>query len=51
MYDQLTSKVKNLDHIPGGANTLYVDGHVEFLKYPSEYPASRAIAEFWEQVG
>jgi len=22
-------------HIPGGANTLYMDGHVEFIKYPS----------------
>jgi len=22
-------------HIPGGANTLYMDGHVSFVKYPS----------------
>ncbi|MBI2425929.1 MAG: DUF1559 domain-containing protein [Candidatus Hydrogenedentes bacterium] len=25
-------------HVPGGANVLYLDGHVRFLRYPSEYP-------------
>jgi prepilin-type N-terminal cleavage/methylation domain-containing protein/prepilin-type processing-associated H-X9-DG protein len=25
------------NHIPGGANILYMDGHVEFVKYPSEH--------------
>ncbi|MBX3176891.1 MAG: hypothetical protein KF886_06015 [Candidatus Hydrogenedentes bacterium] len=24
----------NFNHIPGGANVLYMDGHVEFAKYP-----------------
>ena len=26
------------NHVPGGCNVLYMDGHVGFLKYPSEYP-------------
>lgn len=26
--------VDNFNHIPGGANVLYMDGHVEFAKYP-----------------
>lgn len=25
----------NFNHIPGGANVLFMDGHVEFVKYPS----------------
>ncbi|HOD52722.1 MAG TPA: DUF1559 domain-containing protein [Candidatus Hydrogenedentes bacterium] len=29
------------NHVPGGGNVLYMDGHVEFLRYPSEYPVSR----------
>jgi prepilin-type N-terminal cleavage/methylation domain-containing protein/prepilin-type processing-associated H-X9-DG protein len=29
------------NHIPGGANVLYMDGHVEFQRYPSDFPASR----------
>ena len=26
------------NHIPGGVNTLYMDGHVEFLRYNSKVP-------------
>ncbi len=32
------------NHVPGGCNVLYMDGHVEFLKYPSDYPVNRAFA-------
>jgi prepilin-type N-terminal cleavage/methylation domain-containing protein/prepilin-type processing-associated H-X9-DG protein len=24
----------NFNHLPGGANTLYMDGHVEFIRFP-----------------
>jgi prepilin-type N-terminal cleavage/methylation domain-containing protein/prepilin-type processing-associated H-X9-DG protein len=34
--------VLNFNHIPGGCNVLYMDGHVEFLKYPTETPVSCA---------
>jgi prepilin-type N-terminal cleavage/methylation domain-containing protein/prepilin-type processing-associated H-X9-DG protein len=33
--------VKNLtafNHLPGGANVLYMDGHVEFVRYGDGYP-------------
>jgi prepilin-type N-terminal cleavage/methylation domain-containing protein/prepilin-type processing-associated H-X9-DG protein len=26
------------NHIPGGDNVLYMDGHVEFIKYPEKFP-------------
>ncbi len=26
------------NHIPGGSNVLYMDGHVAFVRYPNEYP-------------
>ncbi len=32
------------NHIPGGGNVLYMDGHVEFLRYPSDTPFSKAWA-------
>ena len=39
------SGVSFFNHIPGGSNVLYMDGHVEFHKYPSEeFPANRAAA-------
>jgi prepilin-type processing-associated H-X9-DG protein len=27
-----------MNHIPGGSNVLYMDGHVEFVRYQSRYP-------------
>jgi prepilin-type N-terminal cleavage/methylation domain-containing protein/prepilin-type processing-associated H-X9-DG protein len=30
---------ETFNHVPGGSNILYMDGHVEFVKYPAE-PAS-----------
>ncbi len=32
------------NHIPGGANVLYMDGHVEFSKYPGKFPSSKNYA-------
>jgi len=33
------------NHLPGGANVLYMDGHVEFQKYPNgKWPAHEAAA-------
>jgi prepilin-type N-terminal cleavage/methylation domain-containing protein/prepilin-type processing-associated H-X9-DG protein len=31
---------KKFNHIPGGCNVLYMDGHVSFIRYNSAYPAS-----------
>jgi prepilin-type N-terminal cleavage/methylation domain-containing protein/prepilin-type processing-associated H-X9-DG protein len=32
--------IESFNHIPGGCNVLYMDGHVQFMKYPSGYPVS-----------
>ncbi len=33
------------NHVPGGGNVLYMDGHVEFLKFPADrYPINRYVA-------
>ena len=34
----------DFNHIPGGSNVLYMDGHVEFLRYPAKFPASPLAA-------
>jgi prepilin-type N-terminal cleavage/methylation domain-containing protein/prepilin-type processing-associated H-X9-DG protein len=46
MWDQVFSEPTWFNHVPGGSNVLYMDGHVEFLKYPSKTPASRAFAYY-----
>ena len=33
MFDQLATNVNNFNHIPGGSNVLYLDGHVSFIRY------------------
>ena len=38
------------NHIPGGGNVLYMDGHVEFNKYPSKFPVSRSWAMIYAQI-
>lgn len=45
--DWINTKIgKNMtfNHLPGGSNVLYMDGHVEFLKYPGIWPVSPLTA-------
>jgi len=45
MWDHVTTNAIDFNHIPGGANVLYMDGHVDFLKYPAdEFPVSEDSA-------
>lgn len=45
MWDQLSGKtVLNFNHAPGGCNVLYMDGHVEFAKYPGKFPVDTDAA-------
>ena len=31
---------------PSGCNVLYMDGHVEFVKFPGRFPVSKAWGQF-----
>ena len=42
--DEVSANAIHFSHVPGGANILYMDGHVEWHKYPTEGFASRAWA-------
>ncbi len=47
MYDDTSGSLAgNFNHVPGGGNVLYLDGHVEFLRYPTKTPQSRFFACF-----
>ncbi|HUW61989.1 MAG TPA: DUF1559 domain-containing protein [Candidatus Bathyarchaeia archaeon] len=44
MWDQVSTDVDEFNHIPGGCNVLYMDGHVEFIKYPSpDHPVNATM--------
>jgi prepilin-type N-terminal cleavage/methylation domain-containing protein/prepilin-type processing-associated H-X9-DG protein len=34
----LVELAKEFNHIPGGGNVLFMDGHVEFIRYPGRFP-------------
>lgn len=48
MWDHVSTKVADFSHVPGGGNVLYLDGHVDFLRYPAEeFPMSEASARIF----
>lgn len=44
MIDLVSATPTEFNHLPGGSNVLFLDGHVAFMKYPSEFPVTRAFA-------
>ena len=44
MFEYVSQNPVDFNHVPGGANVLYMDGHVQFIRYPGESPASKAWA-------
>jgi prepilin-type N-terminal cleavage/methylation domain-containing protein/prepilin-type processing-associated H-X9-DG protein len=49
MFDQLGTTASAYNHIPGGSNVLYLDGHVDFHRYgeceqpPANAPCARLV--------
>ncbi len=56
MWDNLFEKGETLsenillNHSPGGGNVLFMDGHVEFVKYPERFPYTRVWATVCIQI-
>lgn len=51
MLDNFSSFTMDFNHVPGGSNVLYMDGHVEFLRYPSEKPVNKMFASIIGLLG
>ncbi len=57
MWDNLFKKGEGegyntpmLNHQPGGGNVLYLDGHVEFIRYPYQFPYTRVWVTVCNQI-
>ena len=52
MYDGVAENAADFNHIPGGSNVLYMDGHVSFVKYgsgvDSPFPMNQAGLDLYE---
>lgn len=46
MWDRIAINIgrDGFNHLPGGANVLYLDGHVAFIRFPGEHPVTRVFA-------
>mgnify|MGYP000854531156 CR=1 FL=1 len=46
MFDLIgnAGTMKLFNHVPGGCNTLYLDGHCAFLRYPTAPPVVQSVA-------
>jgi len=44
MYDNVSQRAEQFNHVPGGSNILYMDGHVEFVRYPGKPPLNRKMS-------
>jgi prepilin-type N-terminal cleavage/methylation domain-containing protein/prepilin-type processing-associated H-X9-DG protein len=51
MHDVVSTEISWYSHIPAGGNMLFMDGHVEFVKYPGIWPMSPRYAEFTGSLG
>ncbi len=49
MWDAFSHNIEHTNHVPGGANVLFMDGHVRFLRYPSEWPIAYGMVNL--QIG
>jgi prepilin-type N-terminal cleavage/methylation domain-containing protein/prepilin-type processing-associated H-X9-DG protein len=50
MYDDVSTFPAGFNHIPGGSNVLYLDGHVEFIRYEEASPALKSNAHIAGQI-
>lgn len=52
MWDRMAVEVTRdgFNHLPGGANVLFMDGHVQWQTFPGEHPASRCMASIFSQL-
>ncbi len=48
--DKLSGNPIEMNHVPGGSNVLFLDGHVDFIRYPTAAPVTRGVAVLWERL-
>ena len=44
MWDLASWLAEEFNHVPGGSNVLFMDGHVSFIRFPGDFPITRAFA-------
>ena len=53
MFDMIRTDLSDFSHAPGGGNIMYMDGHVEFVRYPDyrgRIPYTRFFVELTNTI-
>lgn len=51
MSDNISWYLDKFNHVPGGSNVLFLDGHVTFLRYPhNDFPVNEGFARFMTRL-
>jgi prepilin-type processing-associated H-X9-DG protein len=52
MWDITSTVAAGFNHVPGGSNILYLDGHVAFVRYPGpdDSPLNRGFAQYTGEI-
>jgi prepilin-type processing-associated H-X9-DG protein len=52
LWDITSTIAADFNHVPGGSNVLYLDGHVDFIRYPGpiDSPLNRGFALFTGEI-
>ncbi len=51
-FSMTFGSIGEYNHVPGGGNVLYMDGHVSFLRYPTQFPiANGPSTSYGENLG
>jgi prepilin-type N-terminal cleavage/methylation domain-containing protein/prepilin-type processing-associated H-X9-DG protein len=45
MFDTIADNVALFNHVPGGSNVLFLDGHVDFIKFREAPPVTTPVAK------
>ena len=46
LWDKVSTVSESFNHVPGGSNVLYMDGHAAFIKYQDSAPVNGPTAVF-----
>ena len=48
IFDEIATDLRAFNHVPGGANVVYLDGHVEWQRYPgTKFPVINGFAQIF----
>jgi prepilin-type N-terminal cleavage/methylation domain-containing protein/prepilin-type processing-associated H-X9-DG protein len=46
-FDLLATEAEDFNHVPGGSNVLFLDGHAQFSRYPGDPPVNPITANLF----